>query len=541
MSKGTRDTLFLQGMILACAGILTKIIGFIYRIPIRQIFWEIRETEFIPWLSGSTISLLRCPLTVCRWRYPNWCLIGRRKTNTATRAGSFGILCSLQFSSERRHAPTLYLGADALEELYHRPGLARAVCGYSAPTTFVVAVLGVFRGFFQGHGNMVPTALSQIAEQIVNAVVSVIATYQFMVIYASSADVYSYGAAGGTLGTLAGAAAALLLFFWMFWLMRGTLRRRAARDHSRRERDSAIAGELVLTVIPIILSQTIYQIGYTIDDFLFGNIMAEKGFSDAVISSLQGVFNTQYNQLINLPVAVATAMAASTLPAIIRAGVQGGAGEVSRKIDSVIKFNMVIAFPSAAGLTVLGGPIVKALFPRLPEYQDLAAMLLTAGSAAVVFYALSTITTSILQGQNYMRLPVFHSGVSLIIHVILVWGLLKYTDLGVYGLVIGNVSFPVIVSLLNMRAMAKRLRYRWKWKTAFGIPLTASLGMGAVTAISYRLVRMILPVSWLALLASIAASVLAYGMLILRLKCFTRDELLELPMGTKLVRLMHMK
>ena len=44
--------------------------------------------------------------------------------------------------------------------------------------------------------------------------------------------------------------------------------------------------------------------------------------------------------------------------------------------------------------------------------------------------------------------------------------------------------------------------------------------MGAVTAISYRLVRMILPVSWLALLASIAASVLAYGMLILRLKCF---------------------
>lgn len=137
---------------------------------------------------------------------------------------------------------------------------------------------------------MVPTALSQIAEQIVNAVVSVIATYQFMVIYASSADVYSYGAAGGTLGTLAGAAAALLLFFWMFWLMRGTLRRRAARDHSRRERDSAIAGELVLTVIPIILSQTIYQIGYTIDDFLFGNIMAEKGFSDAVISSPAGRF-----------------------------------------------------------------------------------------------------------------------------------------------------------------------------------------------------------------------------------------------------------
>lgn len=539
MSKGTRDTLFLQGMILACAGILTKIIGFIYRIPMANFLGDqgngIYSVAFGIYNIALTLSSYSLPLAVSK-------LVSHRTAKNEHRNARRVFRDSLLFAVLVGAAAcaALYLGADALEELYHRPGLARPL-RVLAPTTFVVAVLGVFRGFFQGHGNMVPTALSQIAEQIVNAVVSVIATYQFMVIYASSADVYSYGAAGGTLGTLAGAAAALLLFFWMFWLMRGTLRRRAARDHSRRERDSAIAGELVLTVIPIILSQTIYQIGYTIDDFLFGNIMAEKGFSDAVISSLQGVFNTQYNQLINLPVAVATAMAASALPAIIRAGVQGGAGEVSRKIDSVIKFNMVIAFPSAAGLTVLGGPIVKALFPRLPEYQDLAAMLLTAGSAAVVFYALSTITTSILQGQNYMRLPVFHSGVSLIIHVILVWGLLKYTDLGVYGLVIGNVSFPVIVSLLNMRAMAKRLRYRWKWKTAFGIPLTASLGMGAVTAISYRLVRMILPVSWLALLASIAASVLAYGMLILRLKCFTRDELLELPMGTKLVRLMHMK
>ena len=327
MSKGTRDTLFLQGMILACAGILTKIIGFIYRIPMANFLGDqgngIYSVAFGIYNIALTLSSYSLPLAVSK-------LVSHRTAKNEHRNARRVFRDSLLFAVLVGAAAcaALYLGADALEELYHRPGLARPL-RVLAPTTFVVAVLGVFRGFFQGHGNMVPTALSQIAEQIVNAVVSVIATYQFMMIYASSADVYSYGAAGGTLGTLAGAAAALLLFFWMFWLMRGTLRRRAARDHSRRERDSAIAGELVLTVIPIILSQTIYQIGYTIDDFLFGNIMAEKGFSDAVISSLQGVFNTQYNQLINLPVAVATAMAASTLPAIIRAGVQGGAGDAS--------------------------------------------------------------------------------------------------------------------------------------------------------------------------------------------------------------------
>ena len=159
-----------------------------------------------------------------------------------------------------------------------------------------------------------------------------------MVIYASSADVYSYGA-GGTLGTGERGRAAVV---FLDVLAHAGTRRRAARDHSRRERDSAIAGELVLTVIPIILSQTIYQIGCTIDDFLFGNIMAEKGFSDAVISSLQGVFNTQYNQLINLPVAVATAMALLHCRRSYAQAYRESAGEVSRKIDSVIKFNMVI-------------------------------------------------------------------------------------------------------------------------------------------------------------------------------------------------------
>ena len=348
MSRKTRDALFLQGMILACAGILTKIIGFIYRIPMANFLGDqgngIYSVAFGIYNIVLTLSSYSLPLAVSK-------MVSQRTAREEHRNARRIFRDSLIFAVivGILACTALYFGAELLEDLYRRPGLARPL-QVLAPTTFIVALLGVFRGFFQGHGNMVPTALSQIAEQIVNAVVSVIATYQFMKIYAASSEVYSYGAAGGTLGTLAGAATALLLFFWMFWLMRGTLRRRAARDHSRRESHSAIAGELVLTVVPIILSQTIYQIGYTVDDFLFGNIMAEKGMSEAAVSSLQGVFNTQYNQLINLPVAVATAMAASALPAIIRAGVKGGREEVSSKIDAVIKFNMVIAFPSAAGI-----------------------------------------------------------------------------------------------------------------------------------------------------------------------------------------------
>ena len=539
MSRETRNTIYLQGIILAAAGILTKIIGFVYRIPMANLLGDqgngIYSVAFGIYNIALTLSSYSLPLAVSKLVSYR---VAKKEYKNARRVFRDSICFAVIVGTAA--CVLLYAGADMLETLYHRPGLAQPL-RVLAPTTFVVAVLGVFRGFFQGHGNMVPTALSQIAEQIVNAVVSVIATYQFMRLFASSPEVHAYGAAGGTLGTLAGALTALFLFFWMFWLMRGTLRRREAGDASKRERNRSIAGELVLTVIPIILSQTIYQIGYTIDDFLFGNLMAEKGFSDATVSSLQGVFNTQYNQLINLPVAVATAMAASTLPGIIRARVQGGAGEVSRKIDSVIKFNMVIAFPSAVGLAVLGGPIVKLLFPELTQYQELAGRLLLTGSSAVVFYALSTITTSILQGQNYMRIPVVHSGISLIIHVILVCCLLKYTDLGVYGLIIGNVTFPVIVSMMNMLSITLKMRHRWNISRVFGIPLIASAVMGAAASAVYHLVYILVPYNVPALLLSIAAAVFLYAVLILRMKCFTRQELLDLPMGARLVRLMRIR
>ena len=63
---------------------------------------------------------------------------------------------------------------------------------------------------------------------------------------------------------------------------------------------------IFLTIIPIILSQTTYQIGYTIDDLMFGKLMGAKEIAAHDITALLGVYNTQYNQLVNLPVAIAT-------------------------------------------------------------------------------------------------------------------------------------------------------------------------------------------------------------------------------------------
>ncbi|MDD3368600.1 MAG: polysaccharide biosynthesis protein [Lachnospiraceae bacterium] len=534
MDKKSKNALFLQGIILASAGIVTKIIGFIYRIPMANMLGEqgngIYSVAFGIYNVALTLSSYSLPLAVSKM------ISGRLAKNEYQNAYRVYLQALFFAVAAGLVACTaLFFGAGYLEELYNCAGLAKPL-RVLAPTTFVVALLGVFRGFFQGHGNMVPTALSQIMEQIINAVVSIAATYQFMKAFQSSDSVAAYGAAGGTTGTLAGAIMALVVLAIIFIRQLGEMRKNKQQDETLAESTAHIYKMLLLTILPVILSQTIYQIGYTIDDLLFGSIMVAKGLTDEMASSLRGVFNTQYNQLINLPVAIASAMAASTIPSIVHSYVRNEIKEVHEKIDAVVKFNMVIAIPAAVGLTVLADPIISTLFPRLVTYHVMAVRLLETGSAAVIFYALSTITTAILQGSNYMRLPVIHSGISLLFHIGIVFVLLQFTELGVYGLVIANVVFPIMVSFLNCRALQKRLQYEWKIGRLFIRPVFSAVIMGIVVLGVYQVIFRMTGNIQIGLLTAVIAAVPVYGFLILRTGCFTREELEALPLGRKLLR-----
>lgn len=532
MSKSKKNVLLMQGTILACAGIITKIIGFLYRIPMSNMLGEegngIYSIAFSIYNVALTLSSYSLPLAVsklislrvAKGEYKNAKKVFRDALIFAVAAGALAMLI-------------LFAGADFFEKLYKCAGLAKPL-RVLAPTTFIVALLGSFRGYFQGHSTMIPTAVSQIVEQIVNAIVSIAATYGFMRLYASSADVSAYGAAGGTLGTLSGAGIALMYFVILFVYTRAS---RDRMDECVGEKDRDIFRALFMTIIPVIISQTIYQIGYALDSLIFGNIMTAKGVESAVITSLQGVYNTQYNQLINLPVAIATAMASSTLPSIVASKALRRTDEVKSKITSVVKVNMAIAFPAATGFLVLANPIMKFLFPRLITYRGVASDLLTYGAVAIIFYALSTITTSILQGNDYMRIPVIHCGISLAIHIFLVTVLLQFSNFGVYALVIGNISFPLIVSLLNCITIHKKLNYNWEIKTIFVVPFICSAVMGFFTYISYRLITIVIQNIYISVTCSIIISVIVYCVVIIKSPCFTEDEIRGLPFGKKLMKL----
>lgn len=530
-----RNSLIVQGSILALAGIVTKIIGFIYRIPMANMLGEqgngIYSVSFGIYNVALTLSSYSLPLAVSK-------LVSSRLAKNETknayvlfrRALLFAVIAGLCAFS------VLFFGAEWLEALYSRAGLAHPL-RVLAPTAFVVALLGVFRGYFQGHSNMVPTAASQVVEQIVNAAVSILATFLFMRAWAGAEDISARGAAGATMGTLAGALGALIMLTLFFVSRLKSIKSGISADTSPVEKRSMTFADIVTTMIPIILSQSIYQIGFTVDDLIYGNVMADKGIEDAVVSSVQGVFNTQYTQLINLPIAIATALAASALPSIVNLFTQDKHEEKNAKIRGVIKLTAAISIPSAVGLAVLARPIITLLFPSLVDYREVAISLLQYGSVACVFYSVATMTTSVLQGNNRMRIPVVNSFISFVLHVIIVYPLLRFTDLSVYVLLIGDVTFPLVITLLNLLSLKVKTGYSQEIKRTFLLPAVISAVMGAVAWGIYKVTSGFGIHSAISLAAAVICAVAVYGSLTLIMGVFSDDEILDLPMGGRILRL----
>ena len=244
-----------------------------------------------------------------------------------------------------------------------------------------------------------------------------------------------------------------------------------------------------------------------------------------------GVYSGQYYLLINVPVAIANALSSSMLPSLTRTVTEGKRGEALRKINVTIRFSMIVAIPSAVGLTVLGGPIVEMLFT---QDTQLGGDLLFLGSLAVVFFSLSTVSNGILQGLNKMKVPVRNAMISLIIHVGLLIALLYGLKTGIYGVVIANMLFGFSMCVLNGISISNCLGYRQEVKKTFVLPFLASAVMGAVSYLVYYLLNLLTRRNSIACLAAVVVAVLVYFVLLIVFRCVDESELRSLPMGGKM-------
>lgn len=528
-----KNQYLVQGSILAIASIITRIIGMLYKIPMTTMIGRegmaYYNTAYEIYSIVLILSSLSIPLALSK-------LISAREQNNEYRTSNRIFRLTMLFATVTGGAASLiiWFGAGFFAELTGYPS-AKYPLRVLAPTLFVVAVLGVLRGYFQGRRTMVPTAVSQIIEQIVNAVISILAAYLLMRVFQSDETQAARGAAGGTLGTLCGAVAGVFFLGFVFYLNKDYIKRKEAMDvNSKDESSFELLKAIVLTLFPIILSQTVYQISGVLDIGIFGNFMESCGVEESQSAILQEAYTNKYRQLTNVPVAIASALSAAIVPALTASYQERNVLDIKRKIHSSIKMNMIIAIPAAVGMGVLGPQLIQLLYK---DDTILSGNLMRIGSVAIVFFAYSTMTNGILQGIGKLRTPVIHAAVSLVIHIGLLYFMLYVLQLSVYAMVIGNVSFAFIVCILNWISIQSTVGYRQEIKTTFILPAVAAVIMGIVTFFSYKGVYYL---SSSMLVSTIVAMLLAIGsyfVLLFLLHTLTKEELLEYPMGARIYRL----
>lgn len=536
MSKN-KSNFLIQGSILALAGILVRVIGLIYRIPLNNIlgnegigYYSNAYSVYSIFLLISSTSLPVAVSKIVSTRVAKGQFKNAKRAFTGALIFSFivGGLCSA----------IVFFGADFFASLWKYPSMALAL-RVLAPTIFIVCVLGVLRGYFQGLGTMIPTAMSQIIEQIINAIVSIVAAAFLFSVGDKVGKGATYSAAGGTTGTLVGAAFALLFMIFVYGVYKPVMNKRIKRDKSIvYENHSALTKVLFVTIVPVLLSTTIYNLSSIIDSGLFGNVMSNIfKLDESTYSSLYGIYSGKYQLLTTAPIAVASALSSAIIPSLIRSLTTGNKGELINKIESSVRLSMIIAIPCGVGISALAEPICILLFPG-SEMLDICVGLMRFAVVTVVAYSFSTITNSILQGIDKMSKPVINSSISLAIHIVLVLVLLIVFKMDILGIVVADFVFALLVCILNTLSIRKYLGYRQEIYKTFFIPAVSSILMAVAAMLVYKGIYILFRSNLIALAVSIIIAMVVYGILLIGLKAIDESEIYMLPKGSAIARLL---
>lgn len=541
--KRSNNNFIAQAGILAIAGIISRIIGLLYTSPLNAVVGELGLGFYSAAYGFYTIVLLvssySIPAAISKVIAGKLAVKEYRNAHRFFYGALAYVLVVGGFASL-----FLFFGAELFVEKSAVPVLRTF-----APTIFIYGILGVLRGYFQAHKSMVQTSVSQILEQVANAFVSVggavlliYITMGGLTMPAEESAVVkraTAGAIGGALGTGSGVVVGLLFMLGIYFLNRKMILKRVERDrHEQVDSYLSIVKTITLVVTPFILSTAVYNLSMAANNYIYNKAIPSLKDLDTVKRYFNwGIFSAQSMKVSNIPIAFATAMATAMLPAVAQMVAANQIDEAKEKIGSAIKTTMIISIPCAAGLFALAKPIMYFLFFRSGEVLDLSAKLLMVLSVSVIFYALSTLSSQILQGLGKLNAPIINAGIALVAQTVVALVLLLFTNLDLYSMAIVNTFYAALMCVLNQWSVRRAIGYKQEIVKTFIIPCVCSILMGIASFLTYQGLYFATKSMRIALIPAVFVGMAVYFVLIILLKGMDEQEMRGLPKGYLLVKI----
>ena len=534
----------MQAGILAAASIVVRIIGLLYRSPLTAVIGDEGNGYY-----GYAFNIYSIVLMVSSYSIPSAIskLMAQKLALGEYRNAQRVFYCTMAYALTVGAAFSLFVwfGAGLLV-----PPRSVPVLRVLAPTIFIFAILGVLRGYFQANQTMVQTSISQILEQIMNAAVSIGAAWFFMHRLAAGQDVHEqavYGAMGSALGTGSGVMTALIFMAVMYLVNRRYFMKRIRKDRTGREDPWAgIMRDTILVITPFILSGFILNLTTTVNQTIFSKIMiGAKGLDEIDITTAYGIFSNKAVVITNIPISIATAVAAAIIPNISSAYARKDREETRRRVIAAVRITNIIATPCALGLIALARPVTMVLFPQW-ESLGLASALLALLGVTVIFYSIATIMNAALQSIGRMQMPLVSAGIALAVQTLVLLILLFATNMGVFALVLVSILYSLMIFLLDTYFLQRYLKLDMDLYNVYARPLFAATIMGVATYGLYTMFEVFLELvgsrslylnNLIAMVPAILAAVLIYFFALIRMGTLSEEDILSLPRGSMLLKI----
>ncbi len=536
--------IIVQAGILAAASIVVRIIGLLYRSPLTAVIGDEGNGYY-----GYAFNIYSIVLMVSSYSIPSAIskLMAQKLALGEYRNAQRVFYCTMAYALTVGAAFSLFVwfGAGLLV-----PPRSVPVLRVLAPTIFIFAILGVLRGYFQANQTMVQTSISQILEQIMNAAVSIGAAWFFMHRLAAGQDVHEqavYGAMGSALGTGSGVMTALIFMAVMYLVNRRYFMKRIRKDRTGREDPwTGIMRDTILVITPFILSGFILNLTTTVNQTIFSKIMiGAKGLDEIDITTAYGIFSNKAVVITNIPISIATAVAAAIIPNISSAYARKDREETRRRVIAAVRITNIIATPCALGLIALARPVTMVLFPQW-ESLGLASALLALLGVTVIFYSIATIMNAALQSIGRMQMPLVSAGIALAVQTLVLLVLLFATNMGVFALVLVSVLYSLMIFLLDTYFLQRYLKLDMDLYNVYARPLFAATIMGVATYGLYTMFEVFLELvgsrslylnNLIAMVPAILAAVLIYFFALIRMGTLSEEDILSLPRGSMLLKI----
>lgn len=557
---------FLQGaLILAGANFLVKIIGALFKVPLRELVgddgmgifnvaYQIYTFMFIIATAGFPIAVSKM---VAESIANNDEYDAKRVFQTAAiLLGIIGVAGST----------ALYTFADNLAGFL---GNADSALGIRviAPAVFFVSLLSAYRGYFQGRQNMYPTAASEVVEASAKLLLGIAAASAIMGMKVAVSPGGSSGlsshertllsSTGAILGVTAGTFLALLLLMIIYGCRKKKIK--AIPGQIIRTRKN-ILKNLVLIAVPITIGASVSSLTSLVDLATIMNRLVvnpkvfdsyshlfaegtefwgkalEEGWQGAVLlqkkaNSLYGLYTGQAQTMFNLPLTIVVGLSMSIVPAISTALAGRKLGEAGGMTSSILRITMLFALPCAVGFYVLSSPILLVL------YSDAnAGELLQKLAFAVPFVAFVSVSNSVLQSYGKVYYPVVNMLVGGIVKVVMNYALIPVW--GIDAAPVATTACYGTIALLNCICIALKLKVKINVIDMLVKPLCAALVMGAATIVFYNMLSGFMSGSRLVTLAAIAVGAVVYLLAVFAVKGIKREDVMNMPMGEKIATIL---